>query len=468
MERCLEPSPPQYRAPPPAVADGFWRRYIDLLRKQGVKEGSARWYVLRAEQYIKAFPDKPLTTHTPSDVETYLRQAGRKVGLQGWQYLQMVNAIHNVFNILGPGWLAGFDWGYWLDSARELEQDHPTILRAPAPVGGSTAPTGTSLKRPSDSSEALERLRFEVRSRGYSPKTEKSYLAWFLRFLRSCGATPIEAVGDEDVRRFLGNLVTRRNVSVSTQKQALNALVFAFRFALERPLGELEEFARSKRPRRLPTVLSRREVNALLTGLSGRRKLIAALLYGCGLRLIECLRLRVQDIDFEYGQILVRSAKGKKDRVVPLPQRLVEPLQAQLEHARELHAQDLETGYGEVYLPDALSRKYPNAAREWRWQFVFPSGRLSVDPRSQVVRRHHLHENTLQRALKRAVEMAGIQKRVSSHTLRHSFATHLLESGYDIRTVQELLGHSDVSTTMIYTHVLNKGARGVTSPFDSL
>ncbi|MFN2166746.1 MAG: integron integrase, partial [Anaerolineae bacterium] len=226
--------------------------------------------------------------------------------------------------------------------------------------------------------------------------------------------------------------------------------------------------ARAKRPRRLPTVLTHAEVTALLERLSGTQRLMASLLYGTGMRLMECVRLRVQDIDFGYGQITVRNAKGGKDRVVPLPERSTEALRHHLARVRELHQGDLKDGLGEVYLPDALARKYPNAAKDWRWQYCFPSGRLSADPRSGALRRHHLHENGLQKAVNRAAREAGITKRVGTHCLRHSFATHLLQAGYDIRTVQELLGHSDVSTTMIYTHVLNRGGRGVQSPLDAL
>jgi len=233
-------------------------------------------------------------------------------------------------------------------------------------------------------------------------------------------------------------------------------------------LGDLDGLVRAKRPRRLPVVLSRGEVGRLIEQLQGIRYLMAALLYGTGMRLMECVRLRVQDVDFEYHQLVVRDGKGQKDRVVPLPKRLEQPLREQLERSRILHREDLGKGLGEVFLPDALARKWPNAAREWRWQYVFPSARLSVDPRGGKTRRYHLHENGLQKAVKAAAQQAGITKRVSCHCLRHSFATHLLESGYDIRTVQELLGHADVSTTMIYTHVLNRGGQGVVSPLDGL
>jgi len=272
--------------------------------------------------------------------------------------------------------------------------------------------------------------------------------------------------GAGQVKAFLQALAVVGRVAASTQNQALNALVFFYDQVLEQPLGELGAFARAKRPQRLPVVLSRDEVMRLLTGLHGMHATMGALLYGTGMRLMECVRLRVKDVDFGYGQIVVRDGKGQKDRVVPLPVRLVEPLRAHLEKMRGLHRDDLVLGAGAVFLPDALARKYPNAAREWGWQYVFPASRLAADPRDGTVRRHHLHETSLQKAVRAATRAAGIEKPVSCHALRHSFATHMLEGGYDIRTVQELLGHSDVKTTMIYTHVLNRGGLGVVSPLD--
>jgi integron integrase len=264
----------------------------------------------------------------------------------------------------------------------------------------------------------------------------------------------------------LNYLAVRRHVSASTQNQALNALVFLYQQVLERRLGELEAFARAKRPRNLPVVLSRRETTALLAQMQGTHKLVASLLYGTGMRLLGGLRLRVQDIDFDYQRIHVHQAKGKKDRYVPLPHRLIEAMQQQIHKVEQVHIQDLAAGYGEVVLPDALARKYPHAGRELKWQFLFPSGRFAVDPYSGAIRRHHLHESAIQKAVKRAASACHINKRVGCHTLRHCFATHLLEANYDIRTVQELLGHANVSTTMIYTHVLNHPGIGVFSPLD--
>ncbi len=256
------------------------------------------------------------------------------------------------------------------------------------------------------------------------------------------------------------------NVSASTQNQALNALIFLYKYALRMPLGELEEFARSKRKKTIPVVMTRTEVKALLGQLNGWQREVASLLYGTGMRVMEVLTLRVKDVDFEYGRILVCQAKGKKDRFVPLPQSLSVGLQEQIDKVSQLHRQDLSAGYGEVMMPEALATKFPGASREFRWQFLYPSGRLSIDARSGVVRRHHMHESGLQRAVKKAAERSGINKRIGCHSFRHSFATHLHESNHDIRTVQELLGHADVSTTMIYTHVLNRPGVKVASPLD--
>jgi integron integrase len=263
--------------------------------------------------------------------------------------------------------------------------------------------------------------------------------------------------------------VVNRRVSASTQNQALNALVFFYKHVLKNETIELGAFAHSKKPRRLPVVLTRDEVQRLFSMLnSPMARLMAGLLYGCGLRLMECVRLRILDVDFGYQRILIRNAKGGKDRIVPLPNRLNELLREQIKSVEQQHRQDLACGLGGVYLPDALSRKYPKAEKELMWQYLFPASRVSADPRSGTLRRHHIHENNLQKHMKHAATAAALNKRVNCHALRHSFATHLLESGYDIRTVQELLGHADVSTTMIYTHVLNKPGITVTSPFDVL
>jgi integron integrase len=314
----------------------------------------------------------------------------------------------------------------------------------------------------------LDRLRDAIRSRHYSRRTEEAYVHWTKRFIYFSGKRHPSQLREADVTAFLNHLATERNVAASTQNQALSALLFLYKEALGEELDWLDGLVRAKRPQRMPVVLARAEVERLLTALDGTNWLMASLLYGTGMRLMECLRLRVKDVDFECRQILVRDGKGQKDRVTMLPERLLAPLRNHLEKVRQLHQMDLREDYGEVHLPYALARKYPRAGYEWGWQYVFPSTKRSVDPEDGVIRRHHLDESVLQRAVKHAARLAGISKPAHCHVLRHSFATELLRAGYDIRTVQELLGHSDVSTTMVYTHVLNRGGRGVISPLDSI
>ncbi len=334
---------------------------------------------------------------------------------------------------------------------------------------GSSPPPALSVREapPEGEPRLLDRVRLAVRSRHFSPRTEKAYVAWVRRFILFHGKRHPEDMGEPEISRFLGNLASAGRVSASTQNQALSALLFLYKVVLRRDLAWLEGVARARRPAHLPVVLTRREVEAILARLRGTHWLMAAMLYGAGLRLMECVRLRVKDLDFARGEITVRDGKGSKDRVTLLPAAAREPLRAHLERVRLQHQDDLRLGQGSVALPGALARKYPNAAREWGWHWVFPATRHYRDPHTGELRRHHLHESVLQRAIKEAVHKAGIAKPASCHTLRHSFATHLLENGYDIRTIQELLGHSDVSTTMIYTHVLNRGGRGVQSPLDA-
>jgi len=275
-------------------------------------------------------------------------------------------------------------------------------------------------------------------------------------------------MGEKEISQYISHLATHSKVAASTQNQALNAVVFLYKHVLQKELGDFGRMERAKRPERLPTVLTKAEVTRVLAAISGAYGLMAKIIYGCGLRLMECVRLRVKDVDFERNQVMVRDGKGMKDRTTMLPVQLKSYLLEHLSRVKIIHEQDLQRGHGEVYMPFALERKYPMAAKEWGWQYVFPSDRMSVDPRSGKMRRHHLNESGLQKAIRTAGRTAGLSKPVSPHTLRHSFATHLLESGYDIRTVQELLGHKDVSTTMIYTHVIGKGGMGVQSPFDTL
>jgi len=312
----------------------------------------------------------------------------------------------------------------------------------------------------------LDQMRQVLRLKHLSIRTEEAYVSWVRRFILFNEKRHPKDMGAPEIRAFLSYLAAQEHVAASTQNSALNALLFLYRHVLHQPFPQLDNLERAQRPQRLPVVLTREEVHAVLAQLTGTPALMACLLYGAGLRLMECLRLRVKDVDFAYHQIAVRDGKGAQDRLTMLPQGLEEPLQRHLARVKLLHDEDVLTGYGEVYVPSALARKEPGAGKAWRWQYVFPAAKRSRDPRTGIERRHHVSESVLQKAVKDALQRAGLQKRGSCHTLRHSFATHLLEDGYDIRTVQELLGHKDVSTTMIYTHVLQRGGRGVRSPLN--
>lgn len=323
-------------------------------------------------------------------------------------------------------------------------------------------------KTSNETPRLLDLVRSKIRLKHYSIRTEQSYLDWIKRYILFHDKRHPKEMGAAEVEAFLTHLAVKGKVAASTQNQAKSAILFLYRDVLDQELPWLDNIEQARTPKRLPVVLTSAEVQAVLSRLTGTDWLMVSLLYGAGLRLMECVRLRVKDVEFSRKEILVRDGKGFKDRITMLPQALVAPLKKHLEHVQQLHAQELTQGYGSVYLPYALDKKYPNAAYDWCWQYVFPAKNRSQDPRSNAVRRHHISEQVLQRAVKQAVRDTGIAKPATPHTLRHSFATHLLEGGYDIRTVQELLGHSDVSTTMIYTHVLNKGGRGVTSPLDHL
>ena len=320
------------------------------------------------------------------------------------------------------------------------------------------------------STRLLDEMRDLMRRRHYSIHTERAYLDWVKRYVRFHNMQSRDDLrhGEEKIEAFLTHLARDRQVAASTQSQAMNALVFLYKHVLEQPLsGEINADRARKQPR-IPVVLTREETARVIALMSGVHQLIVKLLYGSGLRITECIRLRVQDVDLEMKALTVRNGKGGKDRITTFPEKLVQPLKEHLVRVKMIHGQDLEDGYGQVYLPHALARKYPHADKDWRWQYVFPAGRRSTDPRSGQTRRHHLDPSPINKAIAKVVRQTGISKRVSAHTFRHSFATHLLQRGTDIRTIQALLGHTDISTTMIYTHVLQQGGHGVMSPLDDL
>ena len=317
-------------------------------------------------------------------------------------------------------------------------------------------------------SSFLRSIQEAIRIRHYSIRTENAYLGWAKRYILFHNKRHPSTMGANEVKQFLNYLALDRSVAASTQNQALNALVFMYRHVLEQPFEKIEGLIYAKQKINIPVILSRNEVRLVLSHFTGIQWLLVSLLYGSGLRVMECLRLRVKDFDFIYKSIVVRDGKGKKDRVVTFPDPIITPLKNHLRVVSDQHKRDLDSGLGQVYLPDALDRKYPNMNKEWAWQYVFPSLRVSTDPRSQIRRRHHYHESTIQKAVRVVVNKCQIHKKVGCHTFRHSFATHLLENGYDIRTVQEQLGHKDIRTTQIYTHVLKQGANAVKSPLNDI
>ena len=320
------------------------------------------------------------------------------------------------------------------------------------------------------STRLLDEMRDLMRRRHYSIHTERAYRDWIKRYVRFHNMQSRDDLrpGEEKIEAFLTHLARDRHVAASTQNQAMNALVFLYKHVLDQPLSDEINADRPRRKARIPVVLTREETARVIALMSGVHQLVVKLLYGSGLRITECLRLRTQDVDPEMKALTVRSGKGDKDRITTFPEMLVQPLKEHLVRVKVIHEQDLEEGHGQVYLPHALARKYPHADKDWRWQYVFPAGHRSIDPRSGQTRRHHLDPSPINKAIAKAIRQTGIGKRVSAHTFRHSFATHLLQRGTDIRTIQALLGHADVTTTMIYTHVLQQGGHGVTSPLDDL
>ena len=441
-----------------------WHRYREKLIARKIKQNVQPWYARSAQRFVRAMDCSP--SHLTRDqVDKHLHSIPADWFRHDWQQAQYVDAVRILLqDTLQLAWAIEYPWNDRVAATRTLQPNHATLAREV--IDGVLVEPEFPNELNAEHRTSLQSLALSLRANTYAIRTEKTYCHWVSRFLRSTNEKSNSSLGDSDVQAFLTDLVVRRTVSKSTQNVALNALVYFFRHVLARPLGELSPI-RSERPPKLPVVLTQQQVITTLELLSGTHLLMAELMYGAGLRLIECVRLRVKDIDFDYQIIQVVDGKGGKHRRVPLPDRCAAPLREQIGKVRETHERDLELGFGSVFMPNALARKYPSAAKELLWQYAFPSTRLAVDPRSGVTRRHHVHESAVQKAIRRAALKSAITKPIGPHTFRHCFATHLLEAGYDIRTVQELLGHSDVSTTMIYTHVMNKpGVVPVVSPLD--
>jgi len=450
---------------------GWIEDFSIILNRNGVKDKYSKWYVIRAKEFLRAVGCSHPKGLKRNCTEAYLSGLGRQSGLEYWQFRQIVDSVKMlVVDVARHPWSTDVDWDFWFGTFKQVDEDHATVRRETdrVKVDFSAYELDEQAALPGGADGVLNSVKKKVREKGYSIRTEEAYLYWCTRFLRFHRCSDPDELNEESVQVYMSYLVLRRNASAASQRQALNSIVFLFRQVCGRELGNFGNYIQSKKPKQLPVVLSMDETRALLRELKGAKHLMGALMYGSGLRLMECIRLRVQDVDFECNRILVRGGKGGKSRVVPLPNRYISDLRKQIALVTDLHEQDCQAGFGEVYVPPEVAHKMPKAGWDLKWRYLFPSARLSFDQRSGKTRRHHAHENGIQKAVKQASEKAGIMKRVTCHTLRHSFATHLLEGGADIRTVQELLGHADVSTTMIYRHVMNRPGLTVKSPLDLL
>ena len=448
---------------------GLWSRFSQHLKTRKVKSLAIDWHVKHVQRFIQRAKNTSCSELSADRVIVYLQQLSDDKFVSDFRLNQSIDAIQ-VFlrDFMHKDYIDAIDWNSYKKNAHfSHNRSYVEALDIPDLIAKRVQRFDKSLL--SRYGVLLTKLVKVLRVRNYSRRTEDTYLLWISRFLRFIKATEQEDICEQHVREFLEYLALSRQVSPNTQKLALNALSFLFNFGLERKLGDIGEFVKAKSQQKLPVVLSKKEVKLVFKQLSNaRHHLMVGVLYGAGLRLMECVSLRVQDIDFDYQQIIVRNGKGFKDRVVPLPLKYIPALQDQIEVVNKLFKADSKLDIDSVYLPFALERKFPNAGKQLGWQFLFPATRIATDQRSGKTRRHHLHPTALQRAIRKAGIKSGVTKRVHSHVFRHSFATHLLEAGYDIRTVQALLGHSDVSTTMIYTHVLNKPGLTVSSPADLL
>lgn len=420
-----------------AKIDQFWQRYSSICRKFRVPDKSLPWYRRHVQAFIDRYPNTRLQAQSVENLQVWFEELGRNAELTDWQYRQKVDALRLLFcHMLRAQQALEFDWGRWAIAGQPLGRDHPTVARTYEMIDKAVKDPKNLFGK--NYLDLYKKYLAAIRIPDYSINTEKSYRGWINRFILFQDKTHPQDCAEPEVASFLEYLAVQRKVAGATQAQALNAIVFFFTKVLEKPLGEIGPYKRPKRPKRIPTVLSPDEIQRLFSHIQGMHGMMIRLMYGTGMRVMECVRLRILDLDFSYQQIVIRESKGKKDRVVPMPDVLMASLQKQLNWVEQLHKKDLEAGFGSVFLPEALARKYPNAERELRWQYLFPASRLAQNPRTGIMHRHHIHQSVIQKTIKEAATKADILKRVTSHTMRHSFATALLESGSDIRTVQEL------------------------------
>ncbi len=449
-----------------------WHQYHAALVRRAIPQKLHTHYVNHAKLLFKHTEGQRLKHLTQSQLTEFFTITSHDNNVPDYQFKQIIKALEILLvDVANVPWADSFNWSYWNSATASIDAKHTTLSRERAlgpPDRSRNSQRLRNVKIDQDYPGVIDDVVSTLRARQMSVRTESSYIYWIKRFLFSVEGKALSSIDESDVENFLNELVLKRQVSNSTQRLALSALVFLFEHTLKQPLKKLD-LKQSKRARKLPVVLSVPEIKSLLEQMEGQPALMAWLMYGSGMRLMECVRLRVKDIDFDQHHIMVRNGKGSKDRVVPLPQSCVSSLQEHLEQRRRLFDADVEMGFDEVFMPDGLLERYPEQAKLWGWQFVFSSSRVSKDAETGKIRRHHIHETALQRDVRAAAKRAEIVKPVSTHTLRHSFATHLLHAGSDIRTVQELLGHADVATTMIYTHVMNRGnVPQVKSPADHL
>lgn len=444
----------------------YWRKYTEYLLSKNISGRAAEACIRHAQRFAYGLKPIKLRDVDRGVLARYFDELGRCDSIVAWQYRQAVSAVEMLFEMLGlDSVLRSFNWEECREAARDLGQEHATVARTVSSAETvSRRAEGDSVLSDPEVLRVLGRLRDIMRVRNLAIRTEQTYSEWAERFARFCkGSFPKDP---QRVAAFLEHLALVDKVAPATQAQALNALVFLYRHVMQIELGDLGGYQRPRSKRKLPLVLSPSEVDRLLAAMPDMSGLMARVMYGTGMRLMECVRLRVKDIDWENGYIDVVGGKGDKSRRVPLPDAYSEELERHLGERKLQHERDLAAGFGEVFVPESLLRKSPGLAKSWGWQYVFPAARVSTDPRSGRHMRHHVSESVPQKALTKASRDLGFAKQVSCHALRHSFATHLLRAGYDIRTVQELLGHSDVATTMIYTHVLNRPGVGALSPAD--